>query len=161
MEPDKIWTARSLADSAMCNKDTAGVVLKEHAGQIRQKLEKMSLSKSSHLGAVARRIRDAEAMACERMLALIERLTEQIENGDDLDAGELDKLAGLRAKYYKHIEAITGLDVVKAAAIRTLSDPGGSAMSWDGIEALEAVSFIVKEEPAALPAPRRTAKDLF
>ncbi len=95
------------------------------------------------------------------MLSLIDDLTEQIENGQDLDAKELDSLISIRAKYYKHIEAVTGLDVVKAAAMRTLSDPGGQAMSWDGIEALEAVSFVVQEEPRALPPPRKTAKDLF
>lgn len=83
-----------------------------------------------------------------RLDKLAARLTQQLESSDDLDAGELDKLASLLAKRWRHVEALTGLDVAKQVAVRREALKDGQPIVWDGVAEIAARPVGMLPEPA-------------
>lgn len=146
------WSARKLAREAKTDQQTAGLMLKALSSKVEQQLDREVGSEVSRLASIAREARDADLALLPRHLRLVERAIKQLEVSADLDVKELATLTGLRAQHAKLIEQLTGLDVAKAVAIRREANKDGAAlMSWDGVEALDALPVdcrLIEDAPA-------------
>lgn len=144
------WTAARLAKEANVTLQPAAKYLSQWRREYRKKMESSAISKTTNLGQVARRARDAELRALEKLAPLLDRLTKQLESSEDLDAGELDKLISARRKTWQHAEALTGMDVAKQIAVRREAMKDGQPISWDGCTEIEArpIELIPPESPA-------------
>jgi hypothetical protein len=146
------WSARKLAREAGIDNATAAKCLRGWVQQIHTETKKHIAQSAPDLASVARYVRDADAQMVPRIQALIDRLTWQLENSEDLDPKDVDTLAGLLGKRWKHLEAFTGLDVLKQVAVRREALKDGQPSNWDGVAEIEARPIDCLPAPAPAPA---------
>lgn len=116
--------------------------------ELRTKIGIMSNPDSPDLASVARNIRDADLRMMDKLQGLIDRLQAQISAGDDINAKELDLLASLLGKRWKHLESLTGMDVAKQIAVRREALKDSQPVTWDGVDAITVT-------PIALNLPQK------
>lgn len=136
------WTLGRLAVECHCGRDAARSALRRYQGIIQRQSQIEMQNQAVDLGHVARKARDAALVLLERHTALVERAVCQLEDAEDLDIRDLEKLTKARLDLHRLVEQLTGLNVAKAVAIRRFSKMEQQPVIWDGVESLEALPVL-------------------
>jgi hypothetical protein len=146
------WSASRLAREAGIDTRVAGTLLAKVTEKMSAAVDREVGNTVSRLARIAQEARDADLKLTARHAALVERAMRQIEQSPDLDVKELGTLTALRDKHAALIERLTGLDVAKKVAVaREAAKDGAALLSWDGVEALDALPAecrLIEDAPA-------------
>lgn len=140
------WSSRRLAKEAGIGNETALKVIREWQEQIGAETSQQLKKQAPSLASVALDARDSDMRLTQRIAALIDKLTSQLEHSDDIDSKDLAALQATASKRWQHIESLTGLDVIKKIAVARESQKTGDIVSWNGVAELEVSSLSLLPE---------------
>ena len=141
------WSSRQLAEAAHCDQATAANVLAEASQQIQAESQKALCLETQKLATEARKARTASLARIEKLGTVVDNLTNALV-AKGLAASAKDVASAVKAAgdLWRHTEALTGLDVAKAVAVKQTAATDGIPVAWDGVAALEAVPVASQQD---------------
>lgn len=136
------WTLSRLAAECHCGRDAARTAIGRYRDAIQRQSQVELKKQCLTLVEEARKARDSALALLERHAVLVERAIAQLEDSDDFDIGDLGKLTKLNLDHHRLVEQLTGLDVAKKVLLKQRDTKDGIPVSWDGVEALDAMPFL-------------------
>ncbi len=139
------WTSRKLAQVAGVDMHTAADALADASAQLHTKSQQLIGIETERLAQEARKARESAIARLESLGKAVDSVAAALQaKGESASAKDVKEAVAAAAQLWRHVENLTGLDVVKTAAASQLKGGDGKPVAFDGVAALEAVAVSIE-----------------